>query len=228
MALSFLTVFPVRFGGAPAQRDISASRAWYPAVGLALGAALAGLEWGAGRLFSPYLTAALLVVFLIVVTRGLHLDGLMDVCDGLFGGYTRERRLEIMRDSNVGAFAVAGAGGLLLLKYGALLSLLELPEREKLAALLLFPVVSRWAMVVLLSAFPYARGSGLGSPFHQGGGGLAAMVAGILGLAAAALVGGAGGLGVFAGASLLALLGDGPFRGCWAALPGTFTAPPTS
>ena len=189
-----------------AQRDISNSRAYYPLIGLLLGAALAGLEWGSSAALPPFLTAAILLVFLIVVTRGLHLDGFMDVCDGLFGGYTRERRLEIMRDSNVGAFAVAGAAGLLLLKYSALLSLLSFPADQKLAALLLFPVISRWAMVVLLGAFPYARSAGLGSPFHQGGGGLATTAAAVLSVAATVLIGGVAGIGILAGASVVAFL----------------------
>ena len=165
------------------------------------------MEWGSDELFLlPFLTPAILIVFLIVMTRGLHLDGLMDVCDGLFGGYTRERRLEIMRDSNVGAFAVAGALGVLLLKYGALLSLISLPWQGKLPVLLLFPVISRWTMVLLLGAFPYARGSGLGSPFHQGGGRVATAAAGVTAAAAVVLIAGVGGVSILAGASVLALL----------------------
>ncbi len=165
------------------------------------------MEWGSDELFLlPFLTPAILIVFLIVMTRGLHLDGLMDVCDGLFGGYTRERRLEIMRDSNVGAFAVAGALGVLLLKYGALLSLISLPWQGKLPVLLMFPVISRWTMVLLLGAFPYARGSGLGSPFHQGGGGVATTAAAVTTTAAAVLIAGVGGVSILVGASVLALL----------------------
>ena len=206
MALSFLTVFPTPGKGELTQRDISSSRAYYPLIGLLLGLVLAGLEWAGSRALPPVMTAAVLIAFLIGVTRGLHLDGFMDVCDGLFGGYTRERRLEIMRDSNVGAFAVAGAGALLLLKYGALVSVLSFPAQHKLAALVLFPVVSRWSMVVLLGAFPYARGSGLGSPFHQGGGGLATTVAAVVGVAAAIVIGGVAGISILGGVSVFAFL----------------------
>ncbi|MCH7512221.1 MAG: adenosylcobinamide-GDP ribazoletransferase, partial [Chloroflexi bacterium] len=91
------------------QREISDSRAYYPAVGLLLGLLLVGVDIGARELFPVHLTAALLLAVLVVATRALHLDGFMDMCDGLFGGYTKERRLEIMKDTNVGAFAVAGA-----------------------------------------------------------------------------------------------------------------------
>lgn len=205
MALSFLTVCPAWGLKAPTQRQISNSRAFYPVVGLLLGAALAALERGAREVFPPFLTAALLVAFLAVVTRGLHLDGFMDCCDGLFGGYTRERRLEIMRDSHVGSFAVAGGAALLLVKYAALLSLLVLPLAGRAWALMLFPLLSRWGMVAALGAFPYVRRQGLGSPFHQGHAKLATGVA-LAAAVAVALLGGPAGLALLAGASALALL----------------------
>ena len=165
---------------------------------------MVGVELGGRELFPVYLTAALLLVVLVVTTRGLHLDGFMDVCDGLFGGYTRERRLEIMRDSNVGAFAVAGAASLLILKYGALLSLLTIPSPGKEWSLLLFPMMSRWSMVVALEAFPYVRGDGLGSPFHEGGSRLATSIAVLIAVLASAVLGGIGGIGLLFGASVLA------------------------
>ena len=149
--MAFLTWFPFTRLRDRSQQDISNSRIYFPLVGLLLGVALVVVELGASRVFPPPLTAAVLVVLLIVVTRGLHIDGLMDICDGLFGGATPERRLEIMRDSRVGAFAVAGAGAVLLLKYGALVSLLSLAPPGitggKEMALLLFPMVSRWTML---------------------------------------------------------------------------------
>lgn len=204
MALSFLTVFPATWNRTLTQGEISNSRLYYPLIGLLLGLLLVGVERGAREVFPVYLTAALLVVFLIVVTRGLHLDGFMDVCDGLFGGYTRERRLEIMRDSHVGAFAVIGVASLLLLKYGALVSLLALRMPGKEWVLLLFPTLSRWAMVILMGAFPYARRQGLGSPFHQGRAKLVTVIAAAISAAAAVLLGGIGGVGILAGVSILA------------------------
>jgi adenosylcobinamide-GDP ribazoletransferase len=171
------------------------------------------VERGAREVFPPYLTAALLLVSLVVATRGLHLDGFMDVCDGLLGGYTPQRRLEIMRDSHVGSFAVAGVASLLLVKYGALLSLLTLtaPGGSPIPwALLLFPMLSRWAMVIVVGAFPYVRGQGLGSPFHQESGRLATALAMVVAVAAAVLLGGIGGAGMLIGVCLLAwLLGWG-------------------
>ena len=187
-------------------RNISHSRAFYPAIGLMIGLVLVGVEEGSSRVFSEPLTAAFLVAVMIVVTRGLHLDGLMDVFDGVFGGFTPERRLEIMRDSRVGAFGVIGAVAVLLLKYGALVSLLMLPQPGKEWALFLFPTLSRWTMVVLLGAFPYVRTQGLGSPFHGSGIKIATSIAGISALAASVLLGGFAGLGLFFGVTVVAWL----------------------
>ena len=212
-------------GGAPGQRAISNSRAWYPAVGLLIGLVLAGVELGCSKVFPVPLTAAILLAVATVITRALHLDGLMDICDGVFGGGSPERRLEIMKDPRVGAFGVAGGGTILLLKYGALVSLLDprLPlatavgeiellraihlfvEPSKTWALLLFPALSRWAMVVALGAFPYARSSGLGSPFHQGGAKLATVFAAVTVLAASSLLGGPFGVILLVGVTVLAL-----------------------
>ena len=132
----------------------------------------------------------------------------MDTCDGLFGGFTRERRLEIMRDPRVGSFGVAGGAGILVLKYGALVSLLGpgVFGADWSWSLLLFPMLSRWSMVVALAAFPYVRSPGLGSPFHEGGAGWPTAAAGATALAAAVILGGAGGGGLLAGATAAAWL----------------------
>ena len=87
-ALTFLTLLPAGGSRMFTQREISVSRGFYPLVGLLIGLLLVALERGAGQLFPLPLTAAILLLALLVITRGLHFDGFMDVCDGLFGGYT--------------------------------------------------------------------------------------------------------------------------------------------
>ena len=129
-ALGFLTILLV------APRDaggLAAARGWFPAAALLLGLALALLDllMHSGyplltdeyRQFPPLLSAAILVVAMVVLTRALHLDGFMDCCDALFGGFDRERRQAILRDSHVGAFAVVGVAALLLLKVAAIMAL---------------------------------------------------------------------------------------------------------
>ena len=207
IAASFLTLLPVGVASA-ADREISRSRGWYPVVGLGYGLLLAGGAALCGLLgIAPLLTAALLVSTLAVGNRFLHLDGLMDVCDGILGGHSVERRLEIMRDSRVGAFAVAGAGCVLLVKYGALAVLLGNELRAVWPMLLLFPTVSRWTMTLLLTAFPYGRHQGIGTAFAGGGRPWTATLLALLtALAVGFAVGGPGGVGILAGASALALL----------------------
>ena len=120
VALSFLTLLPVGVAN-PTEPEISRSRGWYPFVGLLYGMMLVGVVQLL-TLISPVfgytiVGMALLVIVPALVNRFLHLDGLMDFCDAMWGGRTAERRLEIMRDSRVGSFAVAGAFCVLLVKF---------------------------------------------------------------------------------------------------------------
>ena len=215
VALSFLTLLPVGVAN-PTDAEISRSRGWYPFVGLLYGLILVLLvlllDGLLGILPWSLLVAALLVSTLAILNRFLHLDGLMDFCDAMWGGRTVERRLEIMRDSNVGAFAVAGAGCVLLIKFGALGSEL-LWSSAGLSALLLFPIVSRWTMTLLLTAFPYGRQQGIGTAFAATGRPwLATALAFLFAAAVAWLLLGASGLIVLLTGSALALI-----LGAWAA-----------
>ena len=170
VAVSFLTILPVGLGSAT-DAEISRSRGWYPFVGLLYGILLVSIallcSLGLGLPFFMPMLAALLVVGLAVPNRFLHLDGLMDFCDAMWGGHSVERRLEIMRDSRVGSFAVAGCVSVMLVKFAALASLLTITTG--LSGLLFFPMVSRWCMTLLLTAFPYGRRQGIGSAFASSG-----------------------------------------------------------
>mgnify|MGYP000576737090 CR=1 FL=1 len=90
---------------------------YFPLAGLLVGLGGLALLWALARLGLPLLPAALLtVLFQVWVTRGLHEDGLADVADGLGGGWTRERRLEIMKDSRMGAMGLVAVIGCLAVK----------------------------------------------------------------------------------------------------------------
>ena len=135
-AFQFLTTFPAVIRRAFTAQELGRAVGFFPIVGLALGGVLYGLEVGLGLIFPAQVVAVFVLAAWLLLTRALHFDGFLDSCDGLFGGFTPERRLEIMRDSRVGAFGVAGGGLLLLAKYAAILSL------PNLSGLLLAPV--RW------------------------------------------------------------------------------------
>jgi adenosylcobinamide-GDP ribazoletransferase len=130
---------------------------YFPLVGVLIGGLLVGFDYLLAFFLPPNVTAALVLTGWILCTGALHLDGLLDSCDGLFGGRTPADRLRILRDERVGAFAVIGAVLLLLVKFQALAAL-----SHRSAALCLAPVLGRWGMAVAVVAFPYARTEGLG------------------------------------------------------------------
>ena len=162
LAIGFLTVLPV----APVHvGPMGPARAYFPLVGLGIGALLAGLDVAVNQVLPPPVVGALLVAVLLVLTRAIHTEGFLDACDGLLGGNDREARLAILRDSHVGAFAVVGGASLLLLKWTLLVGI---PAGERTALLVLFPCLSRFAMVITMGVFPYIRAQGLGTAFQVG------------------------------------------------------------
>jgi adenosylcobinamide-GDP ribazoletransferase len=161
-AVAFLTIVPVR-GASPGGPGRAA--AWFPLVGLLLGAALAAAQAGLARIFPAVLAAAMLVALWAILTGGLHLDGLSDSCDALAATVPPERRLEILRDPHRGAFGVAGLALFLILKTAALASL----RPPAALALLLAPALARWAVLDLCGR-TCARPGGLAFGFAAGAG----------------------------------------------------------
>ncbi|NWJ96259.1 MAG: adenosylcobinamide-GDP ribazoletransferase [Chloroflexi bacterium] len=164
VALQFLTTLPVPLWRSATSEDVGRSVRYFPVVGLVLGIILASLNWFFRLWLPPALSDLLLVISLLLLSGALHLDGFLDSCDGLFGYRTTEQRLEIMHDSRVGSFGVAGGFALLSLKY---VSLSSIPTDLKTAALLLAPLLGRWALVTSVVLFPYGRESGLGTIYKR-------------------------------------------------------------
>lgn len=185
VAVQFLTTIPVSFWRESTSEDVGRSVRYFPAVGLMLGGLLVILYWLLSFFLAPVIICLLMVLFLLMITGALHFDGFLDCCDGLFGFRGVERRLEIMRDSRVGSFAVAGGWGLLTLKY---ISLLQIPPSLVTPALLLAPLLGRWALVIAVVVFPYGRESGLGTIYKQYTKRLELFLAGLLVLVVAGLV----------------------------------------
>lgn len=157
-ALQFLTVAPPLLRRIATPAEMGRATAYYALVGLLLGAILVGAQQLLGWLFPAPLAAVLLLALWVILTGGLHIDGFLDACDGLLGGATPERRLEIMRDHAIGAFAFIGGALLLLVKLTALTTL----TAWTIPTLLLAPVLGRWALTLAVFVFPYARAEGLG------------------------------------------------------------------
>jgi adenosylcobinamide-GDP ribazoletransferase len=164
VALSFLTRLPIHTGQV-APHELGQALVFFPVVGALLGASLAGAAW----LALPHVPASLVgfatVVLAAALSGGLHLDGVADLFDGLGGGRgDRERTLAIMRDSQIGAH---GAAALMLVLAGKLLASGELVARHQLVPLMAAPVLARFAAVLLVTRFGYARPEGLGRAMHD-------------------------------------------------------------
>lgn len=190
-AVRFLSVLPLPGRGSE-PRPLAASLPWFPLVGAAIGVVLGGIGLGLDRVLPPGPVAAILLAIAVAVTGGLHLDGLMDTADGVFGGRTPTRRLEIMRDSRVGAFGVM-AGSLAILLQWACLA--ELRGEDRLRLLVVACASARWAMVAAVVLFPAARAAGLGATMRQHAGRGPLLVATILAVVVAVVVGEAGAVG---------------------------------
>jgi adenosylcobinamide-GDP ribazoletransferase len=144
----------------PDHKGTGAASAWaWPLVGAGLGAVMAALASAALWLgLTPGVTAALVLAAGALLTGGLHEDGLSDTADGLFGGWTRERRLEIMKDSRVGSYGVLALVLVTLARWSALVTVLAGGSPWVLVAV---GALSRAPMAVIMAALPNARASGL-------------------------------------------------------------------
>jgi len=165
LALQFLTVLPLKIRKF-SEKKMASSMIFFPVSGLFLGLFLSGI----GRLllmlnFSPLALSIILVVALVILTGGMHLDGLSDTADAFFSGRPREEMLEIMRDSHIGVMGVLSLVSVMLLKIGFLFSV---SAALKTTALLLMCVLSRWSAVLAMFLFEYARMEGKAKVFIRG------------------------------------------------------------
>jgi adenosylcobinamide-GDP ribazoletransferase len=159
IALQFLSSLPVRLPGMPTPQELGRSLLFYPPVGLLFGAIL----WGLNGLLSGsplLLHAALLLTAWVLLSGGLHLDGLADSADAWLGGFgDRERTLTIMKDPRSGPIAVVTLVLVMLLKFAALLALVE---QQHGGFLLVVPLIGRAGLLGLFLTTPYVRAGGLG------------------------------------------------------------------
>lgn len=177
-AFSFLTILPVGPLGAVSEKTIARSLAFYSLVGFALGGLLFGTAWILHTGPAPELNSAVILAVWVISTRALHLDGLMDSFDGLLSGRDRARKLEIMKDSRVGAMGAIALALQVLVKWSALGVLLESGQYWVLAAA---PAVGRSAMLPAMVFYPYAREeNGLGRSFSHNAGFGSSLAAGLI------------------------------------------------
>lgn len=159
IALQFLSSLPIRLPGMPEPEQLGRSLLFYPLVGLLFGLIL----WGLNLLLAGaplLLHAALLLTVWVLLSGALHLDGLADSADAWLGGFgDRERTLTIMKDPRSGPIAVVTLVLVMLLKFAALLALIEQGQG---LALVIVPLLGRAALLGLFLTTPYVRAGGLG------------------------------------------------------------------
>jgi cobalamin synthase len=159
-ALGLLTVI----GGG---RQVGAEAVgWFPVVGGALGAGLGAAWWACGRAFPPLVAGGIIVAADLALTGMLHVDGLVDTADGMLPHLDRARRLAVMAEPQVGAFGVAAAVVVLVLRFAALSSVV--PASLVKGVLLLGGIwlASRSIMALALIHLSYARESGMATAFR--------------------------------------------------------------
>jgi len=159
IALQFLSSLPVRLPGMPQPEQLGRSLLFYPLVGLLFGVILWLLNLALAG--APLLLhAALLLTVWVLLSGALHLDGLADSADAWLGGFgDRERTLTIMKDPRSGPIAVVTLVLVLLLKFCALLALIE---QGHALMLIIVPLLGRAALLGLFLTTPYVRAGGLG------------------------------------------------------------------
>jgi adenosylcobinamide-GDP ribazoletransferase len=168
LALSLLTRFPAPLRDEVSDQDSGLSALFYPVVGILIGVVLV-----LPMLFLPHaspLTPALLVVIWVLVTGGLHLDGLADSADAWLGGFSKglpdeEKTHKILKDSSLGMAGVVAIVCVLLLKYAAIASLLQVSHLSatEVLTILLAPMIGRSMILLLFQSTDYKRANGLAS-----------------------------------------------------------------
>jgi adenosylcobinamide-GDP ribazoletransferase len=164
LALQFLTRLPVPARGYTPAR-LAATPRWLPAVGALIGG-LVALAWlAAAAVFPPGPAMLLATAFGLLLTGCFHEDGFADACDGLGGGATRAKALEIMRDSRLGTYGAAGLGMMLATRVATLMAL---PGALVPLALVAGHAASRASAVAVIASSAYVRDHGTGKPVATG------------------------------------------------------------
>jgi adenosylcobinamide-GDP ribazoletransferase len=184
-AVQFLTIIPIsRTGGFEARF----AAPFFPMVGLLIGVVIATLDTGVAYVWPEPVAALIDVVALALITGALHLDGLADSADGLYGRRPPELALSIMKDSRVGAIGLVVVVCCLALKWAGIYGI----AHHRLLWLLIVPAYARAAVLFGIRLLPYGRpGGGTGAPFFEH----RLPIAGFWGLALLAVLSLAGGWG---------------------------------
>jgi adenosylcobinamide-GDP ribazoletransferase len=176
-AVTFLTIMPLPNNGVIQPKEFGKSMAYFPLVGLLIGALLIGAQMVLIKIFSPLTTTVLLIAFWSCLTGFLHLEGFVDAIDGFSASSNKERILDVMKDHHCGAKGVVAIVFLIIVK---IVLLSDIPAYLLTPALVLTPAVSRWVMLAA-SLCPHASNeTGLGKTFVENSGSTEVVIASII------------------------------------------------
>lgn len=167
-AMQFLTLITIPKMESPRVEVLAQSIVWFPVVGFLLGSLLILAHFIFTLIFPSSLVDIFILMTLIFLTGGIHLDGLVDSLDGFYSSTQKDKILPVMKDSRIGSMGALGLTLLLLVKYLALHELSMTSLTVKIYALWLAPVMGRWMMVLAAAKCQYARAEdGLGKIFLE-------------------------------------------------------------
>jgi adenosylcobinamide-GDP ribazoletransferase len=164
-ALQFITILPL---GKGKSFDPPKMVPYFPLVGILLGLLMAGFDAIIIRFWAPPVVALLDIILLAVLTGAFHIDGLGDTADGLLGPRSRDKALEIMKDSRIGTMGLVAILFGLAIKWGGIASL----GYNRSIFLIIVPAYARAGILFGMRYLPYGRPDGTGKPFFRHFGGL--------------------------------------------------------
>ena len=178
IGLQFLTRISIVKQTVWTEESFGNSVKFFPAVGAVLGISYVIINiifsflliGDVNNLFSanfPMLRASIILIAMTFLTGAIHCDGFMDTMDGLFSGRDRNKMLEIMKDSRVGAFGVVSFVILSIFEFASLAELAKFSNFTLIAAIYTAPIIGRFMMVLTIGGFPYARPEGMGKAFSE-------------------------------------------------------------
>lgn len=166
VAFQFLTRLYLPINAEWDTANLRRSLMWFGLVGVFIGVILAGAMTLFNRFdLIPAVSAIIILIIWIFITGGMHIDGISDMADGFFSMRDKEKTLEIMKDSHVGAFGVITIVFLLLIKFEMLKEFIIIEKNVWL--LILPPTIARIAAGLVLSFYETTKKSGLGYTFHS-------------------------------------------------------------
>lgn len=153
-AIQFLTTLPFVGKIEVKEEHLARSVMYFPLVGLLMGGLLAGIDFLLLKILPVNIVSLFDLAFLVLLTGGLHLDGIKDTADGFFSSKPREKILEIMKDPRCGSMGAIALFLILLFKYQLFCSI---PEMQRSEVLFITPMVGRVAIVAMMLSLSYVR-----------------------------------------------------------------------